>query len=232
MLYVRKGMFGTGLGLGNRNVASAAELTKEFYRAADSISEIDHLMIGGGALDRDNFSHPAESSRAPSATHTIQYTSGGGVTGAVLQTTSAISAPSNLVEFGDVGNGIYTPVLDGTAAPSSALELNIFLSDAATVLISATCQYSAGGTTDHLMVEAKITVNGSGGRARCFSTEIGGLPITANAGLSLIDTWTLPGGNHVIGMQARQFVSPVPTAVAPTLARITAATISAVGFYR
>jgi len=220
MLYVRKGLFSSG------NAASGDELTREFYRAADSISSIDHMMIKDASVDRNNFVSPSVSTRAPSSTHRVTYTPGGGAAG-VLNQASAVTGANPLADFADVGNATFLDVTDGTAA-ENPLRLNIFLADVAKVLVCLSCQYVAGNAPqpNFITVDVQMLMDGEGGRLRSFSTENNGF-YQPTSGLSLVDSFTLPPGDHVIRARARERSDPDGSNGV-----ITAMTLSAVGFYR
>lgn len=231
MLYVRKGMFSSP------NVASAEELNREFNRAVDSLSRIDHMMISEQALDRDNFLKPYESTRSPSSTHNIGYAIGGGAPTQGLFQVSKVTAASNLVDFDEYGNRVMVDLRDGTVATASLsprLELSFYLADYAKVIIVGCCQYTSsyGGVThpDFVDLRLQMVVNGTRGRLEQRGVEGDGHG-RVQCGLSVLDSVVLPGGTHKIGLSVSEGLDSASVA-GGLQGEITKATIAAIGLYR
>ena len=233
MLYVRKGLFS------ETNVASADALSSEFNRAVDSVSMIDHMMIVESALDRDNFCKPYESTRAPSSTHKVVYTVGGGVASSDLFRVSRDAGGQDLVRFSEGGSGAAMEVKDGSLFPSTApaLALDLYLADYAKVLVVANCQYEGplsppAPDPQFADLEMRVVVNGSPGRRGYKGIEAGGFGRVMCA-LSILDSFELPGGNHRITLSVSERLDDASKTASPSSEGIiTKATIGAVGLYR
>jgi hypothetical protein len=224
MLYVRKGLFEGG------SVASADELNREFNRAADSISKIDHMMILEGTVGKLNFLKPYESTRAPSATHLVTYAEPPATpASSVLYSASAVGAPT-LMDLNDAGINAWANALTAAGNP---LEVNIRLADIADVLISISCQYfndgSVLGPPVYLSVSLQSLVNGTGGVTRTFGNHVGPI-IGKYIGLSLMNTVRLPAGDHTISARVRSRASE--GVATEDKGEVRAMSIFAAGLYR
>jgi len=226
MLYVKKGMFASP------NVASAEELNREFNRAVDSVSRIDHMMISEQALDRDNFLKPYESTRSPSSTHNIAYAIGGGSAQTLFQV-SNVSGANNLVDFDDYGERVMVDVRDGSAS-NDRMELSFYLADYAKVIIVGCCQYTSSypGVThpDFVDLRLQVVVNGTRGSIEQRAIEGDGYG-KVQCGLSILDSVVLPGGTHKIGLSVSEGLDEA-SVTGGLQGEITKATISAIGLYR
>jgi len=230
MLYVKKGMFASP------NVASAEELNREFNRAVDSVSRIDHMMIFPSSLSRDNFLKPYESTRAPSSTHNIAYAIGGGSAQTLFQV-SKVTGAGNLVDFNEYGNRVLVDLRDGTlavASQSPRMELNFYLADYAKVIIVGCCQYTSSypGVThpDFVDLRLQVVVNGTRGSIEQRAIEGDGYG-KVQCGLSILDSVVLPGGTHRIGLAVSEGMDEA-SVTGGLQGEITKATISAIGLYR
>ena len=227
MLYVRKGLFGTG------NIASAEEVNREFNRAADSMSEVDHMMVMDGAITHTNIAKPYESTRGISSTHSVTYATPTSPFSASLNRVSAVGLiPNAPVDFSDAGSGAWINVSDGAG---ETLALPVFLSDIAKVVVLATVQYLGGaGVTnpDTVDVSMNVMINGEPGLYCRYGADILG-QYQLQTGLSVLDVFTLPAGSHSITARVRESVDATSKAAIPSSSgSITAITIAAVGLYR
>ena len=224
MLYVRKGIFE------EYGVASAEELNREFNRAADSVSKIDHMMIAEGSVGKTQFVKPYESTRAPSSTHEIVYAepAAGIPATAVLCSASAVGAP--LMDLADVGPNSFMNAVN--SATSQPIQVGIHLADIADVLISISCQYVQGAPNpaDYLIADLQSVVNGEGSHMRTFGNYTG-FYVDHYIGLSLMNSIKLPAGDHIISARVRNRLEDSSGGPA-TPGTITAMSIFAAGFYR